>query len=120
MASTKSGSGQLGAKIGGFVLKIASEMKRAGSDLTIAEILELTTRPVRHVCLLCGNEPQDPYGAALGTICKAKVKEAGVGVAVQAGETVKQLTVPEIIEIFRAAKAGGALDESADGRTEGE
>jgi hypothetical protein len=107
MAKPKNAFEGIGAKFGDFVLKLAGEVKAATTNLTLAELAELVTRPTRHTCLLCGQEPQEPYGAALGASCKAKVKAAGIGVAIQAGDTVKNLTIAEAIEIARQAKEAG-------------
>ena len=100
---------RLGERIGGALVTAVGKVWQRGMNLSVVEMAELASRPPRHVCLLCGREPQDPYGAALGASCKANIKAAGVRTIDGITESAKQLTMSDIIAIARAAEEAGLL-----------
>jgi hypothetical protein len=100
---------RLGERIGGALVTAVGKVWQRGMNLSVVEMAELASRPPRHVCLLCGREPQDPYGAALGASCKANIKAAGVRTVDGITESAKQLTMSDIIAIAKAAEEAGLL-----------
>jgi hypothetical protein len=92
--------------------KLLTGIIAVSSRLTLAELGDIATRPARHVCLICGREPQDPYGTALGAACKQRAKDAGMRVASMAGEKIGQLTILDLAEIVLDARARGISSES--------